>query len=225
MSGNAAALHVGVDLDQRIGDTQSRHDALIPTQVCLSRALACRDEVTSRHTEATGMLTTSLCLALGIDAAHSFWVGQAARLHDIGKLAAPWEMLHKPGKLSPEERSIIQLHASIGHDILYVQDHKFLMLAAEIALRHHERFDGSGYPDGLSGWQIPLEARIVAVVDVYEAMRTDRAYRAGMPHDRVVSTIVEGDGVSSPEQFDPEILRAFAREEATLAEAYELTQA
>ncbi|MFO0799804.1 MAG: response regulator [Gemmataceae bacterium] len=135
----------------------------------------------------------------------------AAPLHDIGKAALPDGILNKPGPLTPEERARMQAHTTIGAETLQAvaDEHPFalgfLQTAIDIARSHHERWDGTGYPDRLSAEGIPLAARILAVCDVYDALRARRVYKAGMPHEQAVAEIVE----RSPGHFDPALLTAF----------------
>ncbi|HEY8083527.1 MAG TPA: HD domain-containing phosphohydrolase [Solirubrobacterales bacterium] len=125
----------------------------------------------------------------------------ATTMHDIGKFAVPDEILHKRGRLTTEERKEIEQHTVVGYEILADSDSELLQLAATVALTHHERFDGSGYPQGLKGKAIPLEGRITAVADVFDALLSDRPHRPAFPLSRVVATMKKGRGT----QFDPEV--------------------
>ena len=136
----------------------------------------------------------------------------ASSLHDIGKVGIPDAILLKPGRLTPDERRSMERHAVIGADTLMairsrLGDDELLTLAIQIALSHHERWDGTGYPYGLRGEQIPLAARIVALADVYDALTSERVYKAAMPHEEAVSIILDGRGT----HFDPDVVRAFER--------------
>ena len=133
-----------------------------------------------------------------------------AALHDIGKVGIPDAVLKKPGKLTDEERKIMNSHTTIGGDTLIAvrqqwEQDEFLRTAAEIALAHHEKWDGSGYPYGRSGDTIGLSARIVAVADVYDALTSERVYKKAMPHEKAKGIIVEGSGA----HFDPLVVEAF----------------
>lgn len=146
-------------------------------------------------------------------------VAEASILHDIGKVGIPEGILFKPARLSAEEFLVMQLHTKIGADILGQADQRlraalrvdqtFLTMAREIALHHHERWDGMGYPEGLRGEQIPLAARIVAVADVYDDLTSRRVYKALWPHDRTREMIASEAG----RHFDPEVVEAFFRRE------------
>jgi putative two-component system response regulator len=134
-------------------------------------------------------------------------------LHDVGKVTLPDYVLNKPGKLDPDERRLMQAHTVIGAETLadVARQHgfalPFLQMAIDIARHHHERFDGTGYPDRLAGSAIPLAARLVAVADVYDALRARRVYKPALSHATVVHTMTEG----SPGHFDPVLLQAFER--------------
>lgn len=137
---------------------------------------------------------------------------KTAPLHDIGKIGIPDHILLKPGKLDEAEFEIMKTHATLGYDAICraercmtdIED-SFLQFAREIAYGHHEKWDGSGYPQGLAGEEIPLSARIMAVADVYDALISNRVYKAGMPHEKAAMIILEGRGG----HFDPEIVDAF----------------
>lgn len=129
----------------------------------------------------------------------------AAPMHDMGKIGIPGAILRKPGKLTAEEWAVMKNHARIGYDILRKSDAPVFQLAAAIALHHHERWDGSGYPDGLAGEAIPESARIVAVADVFDALTMERPYKAAWPVERAVATLREGSG----SHFEPRLIDQF----------------
>lgn len=131
---------------------------------------------------------------------------QAAPMHDMGKIGIPGEILRKPGKLTPEEWAVMQTHSQIGHDILCMSDAPLFQLAAEIALRHHERWDGSGYPGGLAAEAIPASARIVAVADVFDALTMQRPYKAPWPVEKALAVMQESSG----SHFEPRLIECFA---------------
>ena len=128
----------------------------------------------------------------------------AAPLHDIGKIAIPDAILMKPGPLTAEETAVMRRHPQIGYDLLSNSQNRFIQLSALIALRHQERYDGSGYPDGLAGEQIPLEARIVAIADVFDALMSQRPYRRAWSIDEALAYIGENSG----RHFDPRCVEA-----------------
>jgi len=129
----------------------------------------------------------------------------AAPMHDTGKIGIPNAIMRKPGKLDESEWAIMRTHSQIGHDILRKSDSPLFRVAAEIALHHHEKWDGSGYPSGLVGEAIPESARLVALADVFDALSTRRPYKEAWPIERVVETIKEGSG----SHFEPRLVDAF----------------
>ena len=129
----------------------------------------------------------------------------AAPLHDMGKIAIPDSVLMKAGPLTADETDVMRRHPKIGHQLLSGSQNRFIQAGAVIALRHHERYDGSGYPDGLVGEEIPLEARIVAVADVFDALICRRVYKPPMPFEQARSIIAGERG----RQFDPDVTDAF----------------
>lgn len=138
-------------------------------------------------------------------------IAQAAPLHDVGKIAIPDHILLKPARLTPDEFAIMKTHSTRGFEILEQarksmgEDNPLLIYASEITRHHHERWDGSGYPDGLSGESIPLSARLMAVADVYDAARSSRPYKEPFTHEASVALIAEGAG----DHFDPKVAEAF----------------
>lgn len=133
------------------------------------------------------------------------WIEEFAPLHDVGKLGIPDVILNKPGPLEPHEMELIRSHARIGYDILKSSTREMLKTAAIIALEHHERFDGTGYPDGLIGRRIPMAARMISVADVWDALTSDRPWREAYEFDDAYAMMKEGAGT----QFDPQVLTPF----------------
>lgn len=193
------------------------------TIFALAKLAEYRDEDTGTHLERVReycrllaeYLRESASYAASIPADFAEHIYHASPLHDIGKVAIPDGILLKPGELTPEEFAVIKKHPVVGGE--YLQDvynnycsNVFIGMGIEIALYHHERWDGRGYPDGLIGKNIPLSARIMAVADCYDALRANRCYRKGFPHQRVRTMILEESGT----HFDPEICQAFLALEA-----------
>lgn len=174
----------------------------------LSLALEMRDSVTGAHITRIGHLSQQLARAIGLPEAEASLIGLAAPMHDVGKIAIRDEVLLKPGPLSPIERKEMESHCEIGHRILSGSGAQLLDLAATIALTHHERFDGQGYPNGLVGPEIPVAGRIVSVVDVFDALLSDRPYRSAWTTDEALSALRGGAGT----QFDPDVIEAFFEE-------------
>ncbi len=170
-----------------------------------SRALELRDPETRGHTLRVTAMVVELARAMGVEEDQLVHVRRGALLHDIGKMAIPDEILRKPGPLTPEERAVMRRHPQYAYELLWPIP--YLRPAVDIPYCHHERWDGSGYPRGLRGEQIPLAARIFAVVDVWDALRSSRPYRPAWPEDRVRSYLREQAG----RQFDPRVVDAFLR--------------
>lgn len=185
-------------------------DLRLPTTfVCLTRAEASKDFGTSSHERRVAALIYRLARRLGLPAGDSRQFARAGILHDIGKLAVPVEVLQKTAPLSGEEVALIKTHSLAGFRILSVPGNSLVNLAAETALHHHERYDGSGYPNGVAGDAIPLPAQITTICDTYDALREDRPYRRGMSHDDAMWIIVNGDNRTKPSHFAPQIHAAF----------------
>jgi PAS domain S-box-containing protein len=168
----------------------------------LAKALEMHDFSTGEHVDRIAKVAAFLGTGLGLGADRARLLRVAAPMHDVGKIATPDEVLRKPGPLTPSERAEMQRHTVVGHQILANSKSELLRLAARIALTHHERYDGTGYPRGLAAEEIPLEGRITAVADVFDALLSDRCYRPAMSVDETVEIIEEGRGT----QFDPEIV-------------------
>jgi len=171
----------------------------------LGRAAEYRDNETGYHILRMSAYSALLASHLGWSDAASDLMLNASPMHDIGKIGIPDAVLLKPGRLDADEMAIIRTHPEIGASILAGDDSELLRLARTIALTHHEKWDGSGYPEGLSGDDIPISARLMAVADVYDALISQRVYKAGMPHEQAVTLIVEGRGT----HFDPDVVDAF----------------
>ncbi|HEU4881582.1 MAG TPA: HD domain-containing phosphohydrolase, partial [Longimicrobium sp.] len=152
-----------------------------------------------------GELSARIAAAMGLPEEEVEMIRRTAPLHDVGKVGIPDEVLLKPGKLTPEEWEVMKQHTTIGARLLSAGRSEMVRLAESIARSHHERWDGGGYPHCLSGENIPLAARIVALADVYDALSSDRPYRPAWPHDEVVAHIALGRGT----HFDPRVVDAF----------------
>lgn len=164
-----------------------------------------RDDETGEHIRRIGILSAIVAETMGWSASEVDSLRLAAPMHDIGKVGIPDSILRKPGPLSHEEYEVMKTHTTIGAKILAHSNLPMIQMAETIALCHHERWDGSGYPNGLSDVEIPLAARIVAVVDVYDALTHDRVYRSALPVDVAILEIQRG----AASHFDPTIVEAF----------------
>jgi HD-GYP domain-containing protein (c-di-GMP phosphodiesterase class II) len=171
----------------------------------LALAAEYRDDDTHQHTQRLGDLAAMLAARIGESDEFVERISLAAPLHDIGKLRLPDAILLKRGRLTAEERAIMQTHAAYGAAILAGSAYPVLVLAEQIALTHHERWDGSGYPAGLSGAAIPLAGRIVAVADVFDALTHARPYKPAWSFATAVEEMVAGSG----SHFDPRVIDAF----------------
>ena len=171
----------------------------------LSMAVEFRDEDTGAHIERIGRFSALLAEQLRLEPEFCERLSHAAPLHDVGKVAIPDAILLKPGPLTEQERAIVETHAEEGHRLLRGSSSSILDLAATIALSHHEKWDGSGYPRGLIGESIPIEGRIVAIADVFDALTSDRVYRQAFSVQEAVSMMTAQRG----KHFDPDLLDAF----------------
>ncbi|HTX63631.1 MAG TPA: HD-GYP domain-containing protein [Acidimicrobiales bacterium] len=169
-------------------------------------ALELRDPATGGHSERVAANAQVMGQALGLDEEAQRTLYWAGLLHDVGKIAVPESILQKPGPLSPEEWATIRAHPTIGARLIRDTSSEFCEIADAVAT-HHERWDGSGYPDGLAGGSIPLYGRILAVVDVFEALTADRPYRAPLPSSEALRYICDMGGL----EFDPELVARFER--------------
>lgn len=168
-----------------------------------SRALDLRDKETEGHTQRVTRISLALARAMGMAEEELVYVRWGALLHDIGKMGIPDNVLLKPGPLTEEEWVVMKMHPTFAKEML--EPIEYLHKALDIPYCHHERWDGSGYPNGLKGQEIPLAARIFAVVDVWDALRSDRPYRAAWPIEKVREYIRERAGTD----FNPEIVKVF----------------
>jgi putative two-component system response regulator len=164
-----------------------------------------RDEETGTHLRRTGLLSEVLAQAVSWPTAEAELIRFAAPMHDVGKIGIPDAILRKPGKLLPEEFEIMKQHTRIGAMMLRGSCVRMLQMAEEIALSHHERWDGKGYPAGLKGHAIPESARIAAIADVYDALTHDRVYRRALREEQALTIMQHGAGT----QFDPFLLTLF----------------
>ena len=201
------------------------HEAIITSMSLMAEK---RDKVTGDHLARIKVSTRLLALLLSqvypemLSSSEAEQIALYSPLHDLGKVAIPDAILGKPGKLTPEEYETMKSHTSEGGNILretntiLAGSNKELQFAIAIAESHHERFDGTGYPHGLSGESIPIAARIVSIVDVYDALRSARPYKDAFSHEEAYHIITVGDSRTMPEHFDPRVLEVFKMVHAEL---------
>ncbi len=171
----------------------------------LSSAAEFRSQETGQHIVRMSLYCALLARLAGIEPERVELIRIASPMHDVGKIGIPDRILLKPGRLTDEERLIMESHAAIGHRILAGSNVELLELAALLALTHHERIDGAGYPNGLAGEEIPIEGRIAAIADVFDALTSDRVYRPAYQPDEAREMMLEGRGT----QFDSQLLDHF----------------
>jgi putative two-component system response regulator len=209
LAGEGRRTALGHEIDSRSGALKRALSELEIAQAetvrRLSMAVEFRDEDTGAHIERIGRFSTLLAEQVGMDPDFCAKLSHAAPLHDVGKVAIPDAILLKPGLLTAEERAIVETHAEEGYRLLRGSSSSILDLAASIALSHHEKWDGSGYPRGLAGEAIPIEGRVTAIADVFDALTSDRVYRKAFSVEQAVQMLREQRGL----HFDPILLDAF----------------
>jgi len=206
-------------LSEQIRNTD---DAFAYVVHALARAAEVNDEDTGNHILRVGEYCELLSEHLGMPAKFTGIIKLQALMHDVGKIHISPEILKKPGKLTAEEFELIKQHPLYGAKI--IGDHVRLTMAKEIALSHHERWDGGGYPYRLKEDQIPFTGRIMNIADIYDALRNKRVYKPSFDHETTCRIITEGDGRTMPHHFDPRLLQAFREKAQHFEEIYEKMQ-
>jgi putative two-component system response regulator len=203
-----AVRQQNVMLEQKVRErTRELHDSRLEIIRRLSRAADYRDNETGNHILRMSKYSQLLGLAAGMAEAEAEMLLTASPMHDIGKIGIPDSILLKPGKLTPEEWEVMKTHASIGASILEGLTSDLMHMAHQIALTHHEKWDGSGYPNSLKGEDISFYGRIVAVADVFDALTTNRPYKAAWPVERAMDYITS----QKSQHFDPQLVEHFVR--------------
>jgi len=181
------------------------HDAHLETIKRLTIAAEHKDKDTAGHIERIGKYSEVMARAMGMSPGEVEVILHAAPMHDVGKIGIPDRVLLKPGKLDDEEWVIMRSHTTMGADILSGSSSTIMQMGERIAISHHEKWDGSGYPNGLSGKDIPVEGRICTIVDFFDALTMNRPYRKAVPNDETVKMLLADSGT----HFDPELVDVF----------------
>lgn len=187
----------------------------------LMKAVESKERGTGEHITRIGLYAKKIAQFLGLAEDHVEMISFASSMHDLGKIGIPDRILLKDRELSRDEFTIMKEHTRIGESILSHSVHPKIRISADIALNHHEKWDGSGYPFGLRGSAIPIEARIVAICDQYDSLRSARPYKAAFEHERALRIILDGDGRTNPGHFDPDVLKAFLELAPVFREIYD----
>jgi HD-GYP domain-containing protein (c-di-GMP phosphodiesterase class II) len=206
---------------QRIAALQDEtEDAFRLSINLLARAAEVHDTNTAKHVVRVNEYSYFIADALGMPKGFTDEIHYSAQLHDVGKMSIDGKVLRKQGPLDDGERAEMDRHPFFGYQILEASDR--LHMAAAIALNHHERWDGTGYPNGRRGEEIPIEARIVSLADIYDALRSARPYKKGFTHDQARRIILEGDSRMSAEgHLDPELVALFAENHRGMAKIWD----
>ena len=209
-------------LEQRVRErTADLQESYLETIFTMTRAAEHKDEDTGAHVQRISYYSRELARMLGLDEEFVDKIFFASPMHDIGKIGIPDHVLLKPGGFTPDEWEVMKGHTAMGAKILGNSKSPYLKMGAEIALNHHERWDGGGYPNGKRGEAIPLAARIMNICDIYDALRSKRPYKPAFDHLKTMDIITHGDGRTQPEHFDPVILAAFKQNHQSFRDIFE----
>ncbi|MDP1831838.1 MAG: response regulator [Geothrix sp.] len=209
-------------LEQRVRErTTDLQESYLESIFTMMRAAEHKDEDTGAHVQRISYYSRDLARLLGQDEAFVDKIFFASPMHDIGKIGISDHVLLKPGSYTMDEWAVMRGHPLMGARILGNSNSPYLKMGAEIALNHHERWDGGGYPSGKRGEAIPLTARIMNICDIYDALRSKRPYKAALDHLKVVDIISRGDGRTMPEHFDPVILDAFQQNHSSFRDVFD----
>lgn len=204
--------------------TEQLDEAYCDTVLTLVRAAEHKDEETGNHIKRIGHYCRMLSSAMQFRQSFSNSIFHSSPMHDIGKIGIPDSIMLKKSSLTADEWITMKTHCALGASILTSGTSPYVKMGAEIALNHHERWDGSGYPNGLEGEEIPISARIMQICDVYYTLRSRRPYKEAIDHQGAVNIITNGDGRTHPGHFDPNVLEHFKTHAGQFALIYELYQ-
>jgi putative two-component system response regulator len=216
-------LHNSNDILEQLVEerTSELEESYLETIYTMTRAAEYKDEDIGEHIERISFYSSELARILGMDEEFINKIFLASPMHDIGKIGIPDHILLKPGSLTADEWVVMKGHAAMGAKILGKSKSPLLKMGAEIALNHHERWNGGGYPNGKQGEDIPLTARLMNICDVYDALRSKRPYKLAFSHLKAMDIITHGDGRTEPEHFDPVILAAFINNHTIFEKIYQ----
>lgn len=209
-------------LEQQVRErTVDLQESYLETIFTMTRAVEYKDDDIGSHAQRISYYSREIAKRLGMDEGFIDMIFFASPMHDIGKIGIPDYILLKPGFLTPDEWKIMKGHTLMGSKILGNSKSSYLKMGAVIALNHHERWDGGGYPDGKRGKEIPLEARIMNICDIYDALRSKRSYKPAFDHQKTVDIITRGDSRTRPEHFDPVILADFKQNHQSFCDIFD----
>jgi putative two-component system response regulator len=205
-------------VQERTADLQENYREAIYT---MTRAAEHKDQYTGAHVQRIGHYCSEFAKLLGQNEEFVDKIFFASPMHDIGKIGIPDHILLKPGRFTLDEWEVMKSHAAMGAAILGNGKSPYFKMGAEIALNHHERWNGTGYPNGKHGEEIPLEARIMNICDIYDALRSERTYKPAFDHQKAMDILTHGDHLTQPEHFDPAILVAFQQNHLSFRDIFE----
>ncbi len=214
------AVDLKVALEMERQRSRELEAAYYDTMVRLMAAASLRDPELGEHLQRLGAYVELLARWLNVPEEEARRMSAACALHDIGKIGLPEHLMQKPDRLDREEQAAMQRHTLLGGALLEGSPSKLIATAREIALYHHENWDGSGYPLGLAGEQIPLSGRLTRLADTYDALRSIRPYKTAFSHDEACRIILEGDDRTLPQHFDPRLLEMLRQNHGELEEVW-----